>query len=59
MKPALRTLAAVVRGQSVAFVLVIAVELFSAVVYPPPDDFDGTTEATGSTAGQSRENSRF
>jgi hypothetical protein len=28
----------------VAFVLVVAVELFSAVVHPLPEDFGGTTE---------------
>jgi hypothetical protein len=28
----------------VAFVLVVAVELFSAVVHPVPEDFGGTTE---------------
>lgn len=31
-------------GLAVAFVLVAAVEVFSAVVYPPPEDFWGTRE---------------
>ncbi len=38
MKTALRTLLAVVAGLALAFVLVIAVELFSAVVHPVPRD---------------------
>jgi hypothetical protein len=37
-------LAAVVIGLFVAFVLVVAVELFSAVVHPLPEDFGGTME---------------
>jgi hypothetical protein len=41
MKPAVRTLLAVVAGMALAFVLVVAVELFSAVVHPFPADFDG------------------
>ena len=45
MKAALRTLAGVCIGLFVAFVLVVvAVELFSAVVHPLPDDFGGTRE---------------
>ena len=41
MKSALRTLLAVVAGMALAFVLVVAVELFSSVVHPLPADFDG------------------
>jgi hypothetical protein len=37
-------LAAVVIGLFVAFVLVVAVELFSSVVHPLPEDFGGTME---------------
>jgi hypothetical protein len=44
MKTALRTLAAVVAGLIAAFVLVVAVEGFSAVVHPTPEGFDGTAE---------------
>ncbi len=44
MYSALRTLAAVVAGMLVAFVLVMAVELFSAVVHPFPEGFLGTTD---------------
>lgn len=44
MKSALQTLAAVVAGLLLAFVLVIAVEAFSAVVHPLPEDFGGTQE---------------
>jgi hypothetical protein len=44
MKAALRTLAAVVIGLFVAFVLVVAVELFGAVVHPLPEDYGGTME---------------
>ena len=44
MKAALLVLAAVVIGLFVAFVLVVAVELFSAVVHPFPEDFGGTME---------------
>src|SRR5262245_35796775 len=40
----LRTLAAILVGVFVAFVLVVAVELFGAVVHPLPEDFGGTTE---------------
>ncbi len=36
-----RTLVAIVAGMALAFVLVVAVELFSAVVHPFPADFDG------------------
>src|SRR5262245_1729895 len=41
---ALRTLAAIVVGMFVAFVLVVAVELFSSMVHPLPEDFGGTPE---------------
>ena len=38
MKVALRTLLAVIAGMAVAFVLVILVEMFSAVVHPLPPE---------------------
>jgi hypothetical protein len=41
---ALRTLAAIVVGMVVAFVLVIAVEMFGNVFHPLPKDFGGTME---------------
>ena len=44
MKTALRALAAVLAGLLVSFILVVAVELFSAVVHPLPEDFGGTIE---------------
>jgi len=44
MKTALRTVAAVIAGLLVAFVLVSAVELLSNVVHPLPEDFGGTME---------------
>lgn len=44
MKTAMRALVAVVAGLLVSFILVAAVELFSAVVHPFPEDFGGTTE---------------
>src|SRR5262245_19836352 len=44
MKTALRTVAAVIAGLLVAFLLVSAVELLSNVVYPVPEDFGGTME---------------
>lgn len=44
VKQAFITLAAVVAGLVVAFLLVIGVEMFSAVVHPFPADFDGSTE---------------
>lgn len=40
MKSAVRTLLAVVAGMALAFVLVVAVEFFSAVVHPFPADVD-------------------
>ncbi len=46
MNTALRTLAAVVAGMLAAFMLVVAVELFSSVVHPFPEGFAGTMEET-------------
>lgn len=40
MKSAVRTLLAVVAGMALAFVLVVAVEMFSAVVHPFPPGLD-------------------
>ena len=40
------TIAGIIAGLAVAFALVIAVELFSAVVHPVPPDFKGTQEET-------------
>jgi hypothetical protein len=45
MKSALRTLLAVAAGMTLALALVVAVELFSAVVHPFPADFDGNIPA--------------
>lgn len=39
-----RSIGAIVAGLLVAFVLVMAVELFSSVVHPLPADFDGSME---------------
>ena len=44
MSTALRTLAATFAGMFVAFMLVVALELFSSVVHPLPDGFGGTRE---------------
>ena len=44
MKTAFRTVAAILAGLLLAFALVVAVEMFSAVVHPFPEDFGGTTE---------------
>src|SRR5690242_2499596 len=44
MTIALRTLAAVFAGLLLSFLLIGAVELFSAVVHPLPEDFGGTPE---------------
>ena len=44
MKSAIRIVLAIVAGLALAFVLVIAVELWSAVVHPIPPDFTGTME---------------
>jgi hypothetical protein len=41
---ALRTLAGILVGTLVSFVLVVAVEFFSAVVHPLPKGFGGTME---------------
>lgn len=43
MKTALRTVAGLLAGLALAFLLVVAVEMFSAVVHPVPEDFGGTT----------------
>jgi hypothetical protein len=43
MQAVLRSLAAVLAGLLVSFILVVAVELFSAVAHPLPEDFGGTT----------------
>jgi hypothetical protein len=40
----LRTMSAIIAGMIVALVLVVAVELISAVVHPVPPDFKGTKE---------------
>lgn len=40
----LRCMVAIIAGMIVAFVVVIGVELFSAVVHPLPPDFNGTME---------------
>ncbi len=39
-----RCLAAVIAGMILAFILVIAIELVSAVIHPVPSDFQGTKE---------------
>ncbi len=44
IKALLRTLAGTVLGLVVAFVLIVVVEGFSAVVHPLPKDFGGTME---------------
>jgi hypothetical protein len=44
MKTALRTVLGVVAGIALALVLVVAVELFSAVVHPVPEGFTGTMD---------------
>jgi hypothetical protein len=44
MKAALRALAAVLAGLVASFVLIVALELFSAAVHPPPENFGGTPE---------------
>src|SRR5271155_655670 len=44
MGTAHRTLLAVVAGKGLGFVLVIAVELFRAVVHPVPPGFTGTMD---------------
>ena len=44
MKSVLHALLAIVVGMVLAFALVIAVELFSAMAHPVPTDFTGTTD---------------
>ncbi len=44
MKTALRVLAAIFAGLLVSFIQVLAVEFFSDVVHPFPEDFKGTPE---------------
>ena len=44
MATVLRCMAAIIAGMIVAFVVVVAVELFSAAVHPVPPDFAGTRE---------------
>lgn len=44
MRTILRASAAVVAGLLLAFILVVALELFSAVVHPVPEDFGETME---------------
>ena len=44
MKAVLLALAGVIAGLLVASVLVFAVEIFSGLVHPPPEDFGGTHE---------------
>lgn len=39
-----RVIGAIAAGIAVSFILVVAVELFSAIVHPMPPDFDGTHE---------------
>jgi hypothetical protein len=45
MKSAARTLLAVLAGMALAFALVVAVEMFSALVHPFPKDFNGDIPA--------------
>lgn len=45
MKTAGRALLGIVAGMAVAFALVVAVEMFSAVVHPYPPDFNGDIPA--------------
>ena len=44
IKESLRTLAGIVIGLFLAFILIVGVEGFSAVVHPLPRDFGGTME---------------
>lgn len=44
MKTILRTVLAVIAGMVLAFVLVIAVEVFGSIAHPTPPDFNGTME---------------
>jgi hypothetical protein len=54
MKTALRTTRGAVAGVELAFVLVIAVELFSAVVHPVPPGFTGTMDEMRQHVARSR-----
>lgn len=45
MKSAARTLLAVLAGMALAFALVVAVEILSALVHPLPKDFNGDIPA--------------
>jgi hypothetical protein len=44
MATAFRAIGATVAGLLLAFILVVAVEMFGAIVHPVPPDFGGTTE---------------
>ena len=44
MTTVFRTIGSIVAAMLVVFILVVAVEMFSAIVYPVPPDFDGTME---------------
>ncbi len=44
MTAVFRAVGSIVAGMLVAFILVVAVEIFSAVVHPVPPDFGGTPE---------------
>jgi hypothetical protein len=44
MATVFRAVGAIVAGMLVTFILVVAVELFSAVVHPVPPDFGGTMD---------------
>ena len=44
MAAVFRAVGAIVAGMLVAFILVVAVEVFSSVVHPLPPDFTGTME---------------
>lgn len=46
MKTALRSVGGVFAGLAAALVVVVAVEMYSAVVHPTPPDFGGTMEET-------------
>ena len=46
IKPSLRILAGTIVGLFLAFVLIVGVEGFSAVVHPLPEGFGGTMEET-------------
>ena len=44
MATALRRIGSILTGMLVAFILIVAVEFFSAVVHPLPSDFTGTMD---------------